>query len=132
MAWFNCPLCESPSLEICYSMSLGADYRSDEIMVQAVACTGCSFRGVAAYEESRRGSMDSESWDHRASGLAAPDYLKLVELLQACPDRGNERCSCDSHRTLGRRDARDRWVGIGQLNIQAPFACFMQRCAHPE
>jgi hypothetical protein len=127
MSCFICPLCEQPSLEIGHSMSLGADCRSDEIRVQAIACTACSFRGVAAYEESRRGSLDSESWDHRASGLAEPDYLALVELLQACPDRGNERCSCDSHRTLGQRDARDRWVGMSGLKLQAPYAFFMQR-----
>ena len=127
MASFICPRCEEPTLAISHALSLGADCRSDEIRIQAIACAACAFRGVAAYEESRRGSLDSESWDHRGSGLTQGEHDALVQLIEACPDPGNERCGCDSHNTLGQRDGRDRWMRLSGLKLQAPFAFFMQR-----
>lgn len=52
------------TLKTTHSLELGPDHRSDERTLQTIECSNCSFKGIAVYEESRRGSFDSESWHH--------------------------------------------------------------------
>lgn len=59
---FECGSCRRPQLRIVASKDIGADSRSDEVAIQVVECEGCGFRGIAVYEESRRGA--DESWHH--------------------------------------------------------------------
>ncbi len=61
---FKCPECRHSTLKITHSLELGPDNRSDERAIQAIECANCNFKGIAIYEESRRGSLDSESWHH--------------------------------------------------------------------
>ena len=108
---FQCPQCLAPSsLEIIWSLSLPPDIRSDEICLQVVRCTACDFRGLAVYEETRRGPLDAEHWDHlgyRASpGLA----LSIETALRGCHDPVNPDCSCAAHRNFGQVDAQGRWI----------------------
>lgn len=102
MGAFVCPGCLHPQgLAIKASLQLPADARSDEIAVQVVACEACGFRGVAVYEESRRGALDSDSWEHTGYRVDALDVERLASLIAACPRPDDRRCSCPSHAALG-------------------------------
>ena len=93
-----CPACSTPALAITASLELGADSSSDEVSVQALRCTHCDFTAAASYEESRRGSLDSERWSHCGARITADDYAKLVSSLMACPDPRRATCACNAHR----------------------------------
>ena len=108
---FSCPNCGSPrSLTIEVSIALPPDNRSDDIMLQTVRCNACRFRGAAVYEESRRGSMDSESWDHRGYIVDESDLNWLANTINRCPSRKNTKCRCPAHKELGRKDETERWL----------------------
>jgi hypothetical protein len=116
LSGFRCPGCgAADSLQIGRSIELGADARSDEITLQLVDCTTCSLRGIAVYEESRRGGMDAECVEHIGFRVAAAERARLEQLLAACPQPRNEGCGCAAHRELRRFDAAGRW--------SAPEAC---------
>lgn len=70
---FICGKCNSKSLTITNSFDLGPDNRSDDRFLQTIKCTRCGFKGIAVYEESRRGSFDSESWSH--TGYVVPSEV---------------------------------------------------------
>ena len=58
---FVCPECHMPgALRITVSLQLPADSRSDDIALQIVECAHCQFKGIAIYEESRRGPLESD------------------------------------------------------------------------
>lgn len=93
---FKCPACEGGSLKIELSMELPPS-EVDETSVQMVKCEDCGFRGIAIYEESRRGSMSSDSFRHVGYEVS-DENLQLVESgLRLCPARSNNRCQCEIH-----------------------------------
>jgi hypothetical protein len=107
---FACPCCQQPaSLAIVASIELPPDTRSDEIALQVLACEACEFRALAIYEESRRGALDSEAWEH--TGYAVPGSLleRVKESIQRCPNQADSSCGCPSHRGLNRVDRVGRW-----------------------
>lgn len=125
MAAFICPECQSADLSIDHSITLPPDNRSDDIILQTLRCRRCEFRGVAIYEESRRGSLDSESWDHRGYRLEPEVLAELNRMIRACPTRKDKRCSCPSHRTLGTTTELGRWRPPFETNWERSFP--MQR-----
>jgi hypothetical protein len=107
---FICPECDRQQvLHIRQSITLPPDSRSDDILVQIVSCESCGFRAAAVYEESRRGSMDSESWDHTGYRLGRKELTQLGKLIRSCPSKKNKRCTCASHKTLSRTNEYGRW-----------------------
>ncbi len=93
---FLCPECSSPrSLKISLKIELPPDSRSDEIALQVVTCFQCGFAGIAVYEESRRGALDTESFDHRGYRVSADDLKAVNEMMKQPVDgrRGCNRCS---------------------------------------
>lgn len=110
---FRCPQCAQPgSLEIVGSIQFSPDSRSDEILLQVVACHRCGFQGLAVYEESRRGALDSESWDHSGYRVEAAEVSLVIKAIENCPDPYNPACTCSTHRELGKQDGGGRWKGI--------------------
>jgi hypothetical protein len=106
---FVCPECGTSSLEILRSLELPADDWWDEVTVQTVACSRCHFRGAAVYEESRRGALDSEAWNHRGF-RPAPDALRTVEDgIRSCPAPRDPACECATHRAWAGRDVASGW-----------------------
>jgi hypothetical protein len=87
-------------LRITQRLEVGADRDSDEIALQCVVCAACGFRGVAVYEESRRGSLDSEVWDHTGYRVAPAAWDALAGQLAACPQPNTESCPCVAHQSL--------------------------------
>jgi len=123
---FECPECTAHrSLRITARIELPPDSRSDEITLQIVKCARCGFAGVAVYEESRRGALDSESFDHRGYRVGQAELAALRHTLRQCRQPGNRRCDCAVHRALGQRDIGGRWLEPEALRWEESFA--MQR-----
>ena len=66
-----CACCDCYTLKIKYAVEIYPDQNYDECSVQVVKCSNCQFEGIAIYEESRRGSLDSESFSHLAYKVPA-------------------------------------------------------------
>jgi hypothetical protein len=91
------------------AIELPPDNRSDEITLQVVSCTVCYFRGMAVYQESRRGALGSESWDHTGYKFDKTLVSSLAKTIRSCPRPRDHKCKCASHRLLSRFDPYGRW-----------------------
>ena len=119
---FACPKCSiDDSLVIVIAIELAPDSRSDEIVIQVLQCGRCGFRGLAVYEESRRGALDSEAWEHTGYQVEEDVVNTIAGLINHCPDRNNSDCSCQSHQILGQRDQNGRWIGIEKYEMKGMF-----------
>ena len=118
---FLCPECSFRKLNIISKIELGPDNRSDEIMLQIVKCYQCDFSGIAIYEESRRGSLDGESFQHYGYRVGAADLRALREIISQCPEPGNRRCECFAHHTLNIKDASGRWNALSDVHLEGYF-----------
>jgi hypothetical protein len=119
---FTCPDRSRPgSLRITLRIELPPDSRSDEIALQTVECSDCGFGGIAVYEESRRGSLDTETWDHRGYHLPKTDLRDLRKMIRSCPDPTNPRCACTAHQVLSQTDASGRWKTLHSLDTRDAF-----------
>lgn len=119
---FYCPACQGyGSLIIKASLELSPDSRSDEISVQILHCPRCGFKGVGIYEESRRGSLEGDSVDHRGYKISRQTWTRLVKSFKACPSPRNSLCNCEIHQELGKQDASGRWMGLDSLEISNRF-----------
>lgn len=118
----GCGVCKTNNaLKITQTLVLSPDSRSDDIILQVVRCTLCGFKGLAVYEESRRGALDSESWSHTAYRVAEQDLKTIAAAMRACPAPRDPRCQCDTHRQLGIRDRGGRWNGLQKIAIEDSF-----------
>jgi len=131
---FVCPECWGPecstipgSLQIRASIELPPDIRSDEITLQVVSCSHCRFQAVAVYEESRRGRLEEESFDHTGYRVRKEDVTALRRLIGQCPAPRKSSCSCAAHRVLGQRDGGGRWNGLRQFDWEGVFPMRIQR-----
>ena len=118
---FLCPQCKLPQLNITAKIELSPDSRSDEIMLQIIKCYLCGFSGIAVYEESRRGSMDSESFTYYGYRVSPADLRALRELIKNCPDPKNRRCECFAHHTLNVKDISGRWNALADVHLDGRF-----------
>ncbi len=127
---FVCPQCQfSGTLEIARSIALPPDSMSDDIILQIVTCSRCRFRNVAVYEESRRGALDSESWDHRVYVAQAADVESLESKIKQCPAPSDDDCQCAIHGELAVRSPGGRWLLSNLINWQDTF--LMELAAQP-
>ena len=117
---FVCPACRAPKLAIVASLELPSDSRSDEISAQVIECGGCGMVGAAAYEESRRGSLDSEHWTHVGFRLQPERAVALLDLIRSCPTPASHSCTCQAHQEIG-RVVDHRWIGLQPWNATDPF-----------
>ena len=110
---FACPECGDPgAMDITSAIELSPDSMWDEIALQLVVCARCGFRAAAVYQESRRGSLDSEAVDHTGYRIPSETAAALAAQIAACPSPGTCGCGCPSHRSLGSVDERGRWCGV--------------------
>ena len=111
---FKCPQCfVNKSLRITTSIELPADARSDEISLQIVYCRSCKFEALAVYEESRRGSLFSESVHHYCYPAERNVIQFTRALINNCPDQKNASCQCASHAKLNQYDSSGSWITPG-------------------
>ncbi|HJN16712.1 MAG TPA: hypothetical protein QGH10_14500 [Armatimonadota bacterium] len=114
---FICPDCGTDQLEIESGIELPSDARSDDIWLQIVGCEGCGLRGVVAYEESRRGALNSESWSHEGHRADEALLQQIGELISCCPNPHDARCPCDSHAFLAGGGWRELVAGVPREEI---------------
>jgi hypothetical protein len=100
---------------------LPADSRSDEIALQMIACSHCGFRGIAVYEESWRGKLDTENFEHTGYRVKPENLETIYTLIQNCPDPFNIHCTCSNHQQLGQHNAHGRWIGLNKIEIMETF-----------
>jgi hypothetical protein len=74
----RCSNCNKPYLQITLSADIDPGYNFDERTIQIIECASCDFKGIGIYEESRRGSLDSESFNH----IAYYSPIEKVKLLE--------------------------------------------------
>jgi ferredoxin len=127
---FQCPKCQqTASLEIQLVLQLPPDHRSDDIVLQVLECSHCEFQSLAVYEESRRGSLETESWEHTGY-IVKEEAVKIIsEAIRACPNPFNKRCDCDTHLRFTNRERRRAWLGIHAiegLEIQETFRMYLK------
>ena len=127
MSVFQCPQCDAYLLKITASIDLSPDYRWDEITLQTVKCTKCGFTGLATYLESRRGALDSETWDHTGYHVSDEVVDKVNKQIKKCSKPRDHRCKCTSHKSLGKKDDAYRWVFISNLSDARPFEMRMNK-----
>ncbi len=120
---FECPRCgDRASLKIRMSLELPPDNRSDEIALQMAACDLCGFLAAAVYEESRRGSIDREVFNHTGYPVSRAAYAELTNLISACASPRNPGCTCPSHARISRQDQSGRWTGLDDWQPGSGFA----------
>ena len=118
---FQCHACHQQRLSIVLSIELTPDSRSDEITLQLIACSVCGWEGMAIYEESRRGALDSATFSHVGYQLPRGEVELLRALILACPSRRNPFCTCKAHQSLGHQSAAGRWDGLQAIRHRDPF-----------
>jgi hypothetical protein len=119
---FVCPDCLRPgSLQIVQSIQLAPDGRADDIVVQVIACNQCAFKGLAVYEESKRGALDAEGWQHTGYRMAEAAIEAMRTAIGQCPDPTNAACQCATHSRLGQKDESGRWSGLAGCEGVATF-----------
>ena len=119
--FFVCPECSKITLKILSIIELPADNRSDEIRVQIIECMHCPFTGVAIYEESRRGSLDSDSWEHSGYSMESAYHQNLKNLIRDCPSPEYSGCDCATHQLLRETNQWGRWQGIKNCRQYFPM-----------
>ena len=127
---FQCPDCSNPrSLRITSRLELPPDSRSDEISLQIIQCRNCGFAGLAIYEESRRGSLDSEIVNHIGYHVHAQDLEILKAMIKRCPEPGRKparssRCGAAAEWRRDRPSAnRLGQKGAGRTRSRRPARC---------
>ena len=118
-AFFVCPKCQAAALAIGDCIDLEPDSRSDDITLQLVGCSRCGLDAVAVYEESRRGSLDSEASSHTGYFVDRPALVSIKDAIKACPAPRDSGCQCERHTILGARDSRGTWDGLRRLGIDS-------------
>ena len=119
---FVCPDCLRPgSLQITQSIQIAPDSRSDDIVIQVLACNQCGFRGLATYEESRRGTLTSEAWNHTGYRVAEEAVQAMSAAINQCPNPKDVDCLCATHQRLGVKDETGRWQGLGESESKGTF-----------
>ena len=119
---FQCPECSFPSsLRITSRIELPPDSRSDEISLQVIQCRNCGFAGLAIYEESRRGALDSEIIHHIGYHVHPEDLKTIKGMIHRCPNPKDPRCTCASHLELRKKNAYGRWDGLSGMRLGLSF-----------
>lgn len=95
---FICPRCNTPGgLGIVASLQLPPNNRSDDIFIQAMKCHTCGLLALGIYEESRRGKLRAESWDHQGFYVNEEAYHQIIRLIKQCPEPFTPGCQCKAH-----------------------------------
>lgn len=119
---FQCPDCsKAESLKITSTLQLPPDSRSDEIILQVLKCSSCDFAGIALYEESRRGAMDDDSYDHTGYRMDPAELDLLEGLIRKCRRPKKPRCGCEIHVGLGEKDASGRIAIAARYRANGTF-----------
>jgi len=116
-----CPACSRNSLTITSKIELPPNERSDEVTLQLIECNKCGFQGIAVYEESRRGKINSDTFSHRGYKVSSELLNKLKEIVDQCPDPNNSKCRCKAHRYFINLYRAGKWGWLEEQSKHKPF-----------
>jgi len=125
---FLCPQCGAYGLEIVKAMDLLPDNRSDDVILQIVECNSCSFKGLSLYEESRRGGMDSESWDHTGFCTTDTAVAEVAIFFSQCSALRDKRCGCEAHKKVVAATSRGKKWRLALLDQYGCEQTFIMTC----
>ena len=114
---FRCPDCGKGDLKIVSRIELRRDSKWDEIALQMLRCGSCGFEGIATYQENRWGSLDSEIVHHYGYRATAAVRMRIRDLIEACPDAGNDKCACPSCEELNATNANGVWNWLEREDV---------------
>jgi len=118
---FVCPKCKQKALKISSSLELPSDSRSDEISLQILECNKCDFKSLGVYEESKRGAIDSYSFNHQGY-IVNYEVLELFrEKINECNQPKNSKCSCSVHKYFNRVNDSARWNFLEEIEILGKY-----------
>ena len=120
-AAFRCPQCSECTLKITAHLEIPPDRDWDEITLQIVGCSSCGLGALAVYQESRRGSLETEAWQHNGYRIDPPDVRRLTEVLNQCPRPNDSSCLCSAHLELGLTNNKLQWEGISKIALLQHF-----------
>jgi hypothetical protein len=112
-----CPDCNANTLHVQRSLELPPDGYNDKIRLQLVGCTTCGLEALAVYKETRRGSLDAESWQHEGLRVSETDFQTVAAAIQRCPRPLDKQCSCLTHQTLGQTSGYS-WDGLRKTGVK--------------
>jgi len=129
---FRCPQCKTNNtLEIIQSIELPPDRRCDEISLQVVACSACTFRGLAVYEEFLNGA-ETDLWKHVGYWVSRDAVESVLQAMRSCPDPHNPRCDCPAHTSLGQQDVYGIWRGLLEIERGHTFSMRLYHGPDPQ
>jgi hypothetical protein len=113
---FRCPQCLTrDSLEIQNSIELPPDRQTEEISLQVIGCSICTFRGLAVYAEERGSFSGAETWKHIGYWVSPDAVDSVIAAIRSCPDAHNRDCTCPAHTSLGQKDLHGQWRGLLEM-----------------
>jgi len=119
---FRCPQCQTANtLEIIESIDLLPDRNCDEISLQVVGCSACSFRGLAVYEEYLH-AAEADLWKHIGFWVSRDAVESVLQAIRSCPEPHNPHCNCPAHISLGKQDVYGSWRGLLEIERGHTFA----------
>lgn len=121
----TCIIChQKGSLYIFGSFAVTPDIRSDEITLQFVACTACSFRAIHCIESTTRGADDQLSVDSVGYRCTPFQFETLLDLYIDCPHPEQAECSCVVHTQsiLNQRGEDGRYSGLRTIDTLGAYA----------
>lgn len=121
----KCPKCNQKKMIISSNLELPGDSRSDEISLQILECLNCDFKGIGVYEESRRGAIDSDSYDHRGYIVNEETLQFFREKIKQCTQPRNTKCECNAHRHFYKLNMHGRWSFLDEVKIKNSFNIFI-------
>ena len=95
-----CPYCGQNALDFTHTIELYPDLAYDEVQFQILVCRQCGMRILGAYQESRRGRLDSEVVHHDGFEISFLDLNKVVNMIEECPKPNDHTCNCGTHQKL--------------------------------
>ena len=120
-AAFRCPQCSECTLKITAHLEIPPERDWDEITLQVVDCSRCGLGAVAVYHESRRGSFETENWQHNGYRIDPHDVDRLMEILSHCPRPHDSSCLCSAHLEFGMTNKKLQWEGISKIALLEHF-----------
>jgi hypothetical protein len=113
---FRCPACGAARVVVAASLAVPGDDRASSIDLEALACRGCVFRGVAVRASPRPGGPGIAK--HMGYPMAPIDWGRLAAAFERCPAPADRACRCAEHCRLGAKRG-GVWRGLDEVPRQA-------------
>jgi hypothetical protein len=101
----RCPDCGARRVVAQKTLALPPDAEGKSLVLKAIACRACTFRGLAVHAGDAAPRGYRLDWqEHAAFALA----------IDRCPTPADPACRCAAHRRFGARKD-ERWIGLAEV-----------------